>query len=66
MKKKYSRCIKQNPKYEGNCDKYLEPACKTIKSSNSAMNSQNHGDSAILKKIQSDCLLVLKQDLHGI
>ena len=64
-KNEYSKTRVPKRKYEGNCDKYLEPACKTIKSANSAMNSQNHGDSAILKKIQSDCLLALKQDLHG-
>ena len=61
----YSKIRIPKRKYEGNCDKYLEPACKTVKSSNSAKNGQTHGDSPILKKIQADCLLALKQDLHG-
>ena len=61
----YSKTRIPKRKYEGNCDKYLEPACKTVKSSNSAKNGQNHRDSPILKKIQTDCLLALKQDLHG-
>eukprot|EP00090_Calanus_glacialis_P001022 TRINITY_DN10734_c0_g1_i1.p1 TRINITY_DN10734_c0_g1~~TRINITY_DN10734_c0_g1_i1.p1 ORF type:complete len:339 (-),score=81.09 TRINITY_DN10734_c0_g1_i1:347-1300(-) len=64
-KHEYSKTRIPKRKYEGNCDKYLEPACKTAKSSNSAMNSEIHGDSPILKKIRSDCLLALKQDLHG-
>ena len=48
-----------------NNDEYKMPACKTSKVSNSAISNQVHGDSQIMKKIHSDCLLALKQDVHG-
>ena len=52
-------------KLVGNNDEYKMPACKTSKVSNSAISNHVHGDSQIMKKIQSDCILALKQDVHG-